>query len=196
MPAGSTRPVLRTQTGGMFMANLQSMTGFARIEGKGDTAAWAWEVKSVNGRNLDLRVTRTHVIQRGFDARVIDPTNQPLPRKYRDLTSGKRVRSPAVRRAVAVPRPRRPASSTRRRGSRRASCARCCARCGATWSGPRAGYPRKGRRSTPCSTTHCTPGRRGTRGCRGRAPHRLRFELGVRPGAPSLLRYRSGDVAA
>jgi hypothetical protein len=31
--------------------------------------------------------------------------------------------------------------------------------------------------------------------CRGRAPGRLRFELGLRPGRAPLARYRSGDVA-
>jgi len=30
--------------------------------------------------------------------------------------------------------------------------------------------------------------------CRGRAPEKLRFELGLRPGRPPLARYRSGDV--
>jgi hypothetical protein len=30
--------------------------------------------------------------------------------------------------------------------------------------------------------------------CTGRAPDALVFELGVRPGAPPLLRARSGDV--
>jgi hypothetical protein len=30
--------------------------------------------------------------------------------------------------------------------------------------------------------------------CRGRAPRRLRFELGLRRGRPPLVRYRSGDV--
>ena len=32
-------------------------------------------------------------------------------------------------------------------------------------------------------------------GVRGRAPDGLVFELGLRPGAPPLVRYRSGDVA-
>jgi uncharacterized protein (TIGR00255 family) len=32
-----------------------SMTGFARREGGDDRATWAWEVRSVNGRSLDLR---------------------------------------------------------------------------------------------------------------------------------------------
>jgi len=35
---------------------LQSMTGFARTEDTHDGARWAWEVKSVNARNLDIRM--------------------------------------------------------------------------------------------------------------------------------------------
>jgi len=31
------------------------MTGFARASGSGEAAAWSWEVKSVNGRALDIR---------------------------------------------------------------------------------------------------------------------------------------------
>ncbi len=31
------------------------MTGFARQDGGDDTVTWAWELKSVNGKNLDLR---------------------------------------------------------------------------------------------------------------------------------------------
>lgn len=36
-------------------ASLCSMTGFARSEGSLDGFAWAWELRSVNGRGLDLR---------------------------------------------------------------------------------------------------------------------------------------------
>ncbi len=32
------------------------MTGFARAGGQDETASWAWEARSVNGRSLDLRV--------------------------------------------------------------------------------------------------------------------------------------------
>jgi len=32
------------------------MTGFARASGQDETASWAWEARSVNGRSLDLRV--------------------------------------------------------------------------------------------------------------------------------------------
>lgn len=34
---------------------LASMTGFARHRGEGNGIAWLWEVKSVNGRGLDIR---------------------------------------------------------------------------------------------------------------------------------------------
>ena len=32
-----------------------SMTGFARQEGGDETVTWAWEIKSVNGKGLDVR---------------------------------------------------------------------------------------------------------------------------------------------
>ena len=38
------------------MAELASMTGFARTEGRADGLIWAWELRSVNGRGLDLRL--------------------------------------------------------------------------------------------------------------------------------------------
>lgn len=34
---------------------VSSMTGFARQEGGDDVLTWSWELKSVNGRNLDMR---------------------------------------------------------------------------------------------------------------------------------------------
>src|SRR5215475_2200581 len=37
-------------------AALASMTGFARTEGSGAGFAWVWELRSVNGRGLDLRL--------------------------------------------------------------------------------------------------------------------------------------------
>ena len=36
--------------------SLASMTGFARAHGVAGTYAWAWEIKSVNGKGLDLRL--------------------------------------------------------------------------------------------------------------------------------------------
>jgi uncharacterized protein (TIGR00255 family) len=43
---------------------LASMTGFARAQGEGFGVSWVWEVKSVNGRSLDLRLR----LAPGFDA--------------------------------------------------------------------------------------------------------------------------------
>jgi len=43
---------------------LASMTGFARAEGEGEGLAWSWELKSVNGKSLDLRFR----LPAGFDA--------------------------------------------------------------------------------------------------------------------------------
>ena len=36
-------------------AGVYSMTGFARREGGDDVMNWAWELKSVNGKSLDVR---------------------------------------------------------------------------------------------------------------------------------------------
>ena len=42
---------------------IASMTGFARGEGGNSNFSWSWELKSVNGRNLDQRYRRYF----GFD---------------------------------------------------------------------------------------------------------------------------------
>jgi uncharacterized protein (TIGR00255 family) len=42
---------------------VSSMTGFARAEGEADGVSWAWELKSVNSRSLDLRLR----LPPGFD---------------------------------------------------------------------------------------------------------------------------------
>lgn len=41
---------------GFAMAQIASMTGFARIAGATGSIQWAWEVRSVNGRGLEVRV--------------------------------------------------------------------------------------------------------------------------------------------
>ena len=43
---------------------IASMTGFARTEGDGLGISWVWEIKSVNGKSLDLRLR----LAQGFDA--------------------------------------------------------------------------------------------------------------------------------
>src|SRR5690606_14008323 len=49
--------------GGMDIA-LHSMTGFARTSGEAEGWSWAWEVKSVNGRSLEMRLR----LPGGFEA--------------------------------------------------------------------------------------------------------------------------------
>jgi uncharacterized protein (TIGR00255 family) len=43
---------------------VSSMTGFARTEGEADGITWVWELKSVNGKSLDLRLR----LPPGYDA--------------------------------------------------------------------------------------------------------------------------------
>ena len=43
---------------------LSSMTGFARSHGVSGPYAWAWEIKSVNGKGLDVRLR----LPSGWDA--------------------------------------------------------------------------------------------------------------------------------
>jgi uncharacterized protein (TIGR00255 family) len=43
---------------------LQSMTGFARVEGTSGRTRWAWELRSVNGKGLDVRLR----LPPGFEA--------------------------------------------------------------------------------------------------------------------------------
>jgi uncharacterized protein (TIGR00255 family) len=43
---------------------ISSMTGFARIEGAHENLRWAWELKSVNGRGLEIRSR----LPQGFDS--------------------------------------------------------------------------------------------------------------------------------
>lgn len=38
------------------MSALASMTGFARIDGQNAACRWTWEIRSVNGRGLDIRL--------------------------------------------------------------------------------------------------------------------------------------------
>jgi uncharacterized protein (TIGR00255 family) len=55
-----------------------SMTGFARTQGEAPDISWVWEVKSVNGRSLDLRLR----LGPGFDA--LEPgLRTALTRRFR-----------------------------------------------------------------------------------------------------------------
>src|SRR5436305_10478672 len=49
-----------------------SMTGFARADGSSGANHWAWEIKTVNGKSLDLRFR----MPPGFDA--VEAVARPL----------------------------------------------------------------------------------------------------------------------
>ncbi len=74
-----------------------SMTGFARAEGEADGVSWVWELRSVNGRALDLRLR----LPPGFDA--LEPElRATLARRIRRgniaaTLSVNRIAPPAVR---------------------------------------------------------------------------------------------------
>src|SRR4030081_3551524 len=77
---------------------LSSMTGFARGHGVSGTYSWAWELKSVNAKGLDLRLR----LPPGWDA-VEGPSRniaaQVLARGtvYGTLTAGRQGVAPVVR---------------------------------------------------------------------------------------------------
>src|ERR1700735_2478973 len=58
---GRYNPMKRDVGGSVAVS---SMTGFARMEGRIDGLAWVWELRSVNGKSLDLRFR----LPVGFDA--------------------------------------------------------------------------------------------------------------------------------
>ena len=55
---------------------VSSMTGFARVEGQSDGFAWVWELRSVNGKALDLRFR----LPPGYDA-----LEQPLKARLGEI---------------------------------------------------------------------------------------------------------------
>jgi uncharacterized protein (TIGR00255 family) len=57
---------------------VSSMTGFARAEGRHGTWAWAWELKSVNGKGLDLRCR----LPPGLDA-LEGPARERLMQRFK-----------------------------------------------------------------------------------------------------------------
>ncbi|WP_026299657.1 YicC/YloC family endoribonuclease [Elioraea tepidiphila] len=77
--------------------HLASMTGFARHRGEGHGIAWVWEVKSVNGRGLDLRFR----LPNGLDA--IEPALREVAQKH--LRRGNVSATLTVRRDESAARP-------------------------------------------------------------------------------------------
>jgi uncharacterized protein (TIGR00255 family) len=54
------------------------MTGFARHEGHDDACSWAWEVRSVNGRGLDVRCR----LPAGFET-LEQPAREKVTKRFR-----------------------------------------------------------------------------------------------------------------
>ena len=89
---------------------LKSMTGFARADGALGATSWTWEVKSVNGRSLDLRMR----LAQGFESlepKVRDLVGQHVVRgsvnvnlavKRADGVSEIRLNEAALKQAVAA----------------------------------------------------------------------------------------------
>src|SRR5260370_20808967 len=77
---------------------LSSMTGFARGHGESGGYAWAWEIKSINAKGLDLRLR----LPPGWDAvepPVRSKTGEALARGtiYATLNVGRHGKSPVGR---------------------------------------------------------------------------------------------------
>jgi uncharacterized protein (TIGR00255 family) len=77
---------------------LASMTGFARQRGEGHGIAWVWEVKSVNGRGLDIRFR----LPNGLDA--LEPALRETAQRL--IRRGNVLATLSVRRDEAAARPR------------------------------------------------------------------------------------------
>src|SRR5258708_11483464 len=77
---------------------LSSMTGFARGHGESGGYAWAWEIKSVNAKGLDLRL-RLPPGWDGVEPPVRSKTGEALARGtiYATLNVDRHGKSPVVR---------------------------------------------------------------------------------------------------
>ena len=112
---------------------LSSMTGFARGHGVAGAYAWAWELKSVNSKGLDLklrlppgwdaieapvRARAAEVLSRGsvFANLTVEPRRRGA--------GGARQRAGARRGAGGAARPRRQGRGARRRSSTASSRSR------------------------------------------------------------------------
>lgn len=74
--------------------SIASMTGFARVQGHQGDVRWAWELRSVNGRNLDLK------LRLPIGSETLEPTLREAA--TRRLARGN------VQAALTLDRPRRP----------------------------------------------------------------------------------------
>jgi hypothetical protein len=94
-PLSSARIFSQFSQWGSHSMALSSMTGFARGHGVSGSYAWAWEVKSVNGKGLDLRLR----FPPGWDAIEVAVRAQAAER----LARGSIQANLTVERSGAVP---------------------------------------------------------------------------------------------
>ena len=197
---------------------LSSMTGFARGHGVAGTYAWAWELKSVNSKGLDLKLRLPpgwDAIEPGVRARAAEVLSRGSV--FANLTVSRegvapvaRINEPVLnavlaalqgpgrqgRRRAAEPR-RHPGAQGRDGGERsrgergRAARGRSRGRRGLRRSaeGPRRDAPhRRRRRSARSSTARLVGNRRARRARRGDARPQARGDQGA-------ARRAGGDVA-
>jgi len=89
---------------------IKSMTGFARADGAAGSTSWHWELRSVNGRGLDLRLRLPPGFE-GLEPRVREAANKRLVRgslsinlnvKRSEGVSQIRLNEPALRQVLAA----------------------------------------------------------------------------------------------
>jgi uncharacterized protein YicC (UPF0701 family) len=140
---------------GFFRMAIASMTGFAREAGVAGPYQWAWEIKTVNGRGLEVRVRTPS----GFDAPGEEARGQILKAITRGqgqlnltlskvatttrVTVNREVLRSLVEALAGLDLPRRQAASLD--GSRRAGRGRDRGRGRRSWSrcGARGGFARR-----------------------------------------------------
>ena len=89
---------------------IKSMTGFARADGSAGSTSWHWELRSVNGRGLDLRLRLPPGFE-GLEPRIREAVGKRLARgslsvnlnvKRSEGVSQIRLNEPALRQVLAA----------------------------------------------------------------------------------------------
>ena len=71
--------------------SITSMTGFARAQGHDEGCTWAWEIKSVNGKGLEVRCR----LPQGFDNLERASLAIRWAASTKGLAAGRTLRSPS-----------------------------------------------------------------------------------------------------
>ena len=78
MLASGTKAIKQSDINAGGCVPISSMTGFARQEGHDDACSWVWEVRSVNGRGLDMRCR----LPAGFET-LEQPARERVTKRFR-----------------------------------------------------------------------------------------------------------------